>query len=533
MNRLREAFERWLEDNGGEPIDSVRKPYLCLYRTKARPSLVGKLLRHRDVRLVDLPPRVALDPRLRGRSVQELEEVPAPPAGAPGVVVLDSGIASGHPVLAPAVGDSQSFLADSPAADDNGHGTLVAGIALYGDVAKCVEKRRFVPDLTLHSGRIVDEHGEGNGRFLENQVEDAVRYFADNYDCKVFNLSYGDRRKPYNGRHVRGLAVTLDSLSRELGVLFVVPTGNLDGDANPVDRYPGYLRDEDATLIDPAPALNVLTVGSLARYDRDLRWPDDPGHAPVARTGQPSAFTRRGPSVNEAIKPDLVDYGGNELVDHRTGITESKEVGELSTSRKFASGMPFETCSGTSFAAPRVSNLAATVLVHMPNVSVDLCRALLVAHADVPPSCEDLCLESGIKVRHVAGYGRVDRSALFRSLDGCVTLWAMDSIGNKRHQFYDVPIPPEYWSPGRRSRKMTVALAYRSPVRTTRADYRAVKISFMLVQSDSVEQVARSFNAEIDFLADTIYIYDSPHREVSLGPPAARNYWDLARFPHQ
>lgn len=498
MNRLRAAFERWLEDNDGRVVDSVRKPYLCLYRTKCHPNLVGKLLRHRDVRLVDLPPRVALDPRLRGRSVQELEEVPAPPTGAPGVVVLDSGIATGHPVLAPAVGDSQSFLAGSSAADDHGHGTLVAGIALYGDVARCVKHCRFVPKLTLHSGRILDERSEGDSRLVENQVEEAVRYFVDNYGCKVFNLSYGDQRKPYRGRHVRGLAVTLDSLSWELGVLFVVPTGNIDGDVDRSNKYPGCLLDDNASLIDPAPSLNALTVGSLARYERDTRWPDDPGYAPVARTDQPSPFTRRGPSVNGAIKPDLVDYGGNELVHHRAGITESREVGELSTSRRFASGMPFETCHGTSFAAPRVANLAATVLVHFPKASVDLCRALLVAHADVPSSCGDLCSESGIEIRHVAGYGIVDRSALFRSLDDCVTLWAMDSIENKRHQFYDVPIPADYWLPGRRSRKLTVALAYRSPIRTTRVDYRAVKIWFSLVQSDTVEQATRFFNAKAD-----------------------------------
>lgn len=500
MNRLRAAFERWLAVNGGEAVDSVRKPYLCLYRTKCRSTLVGELLRHRDVRLVDLPPRVALDPRLRGRSVQELEEVLAPPTGAPGVVVLDSGIAAGHPVLAPAVGDSQSFLAGNPAADDHGHGTLVAGIALYGDVAKCVKRCRFAPELTLHSGRILDERSEGDSRLVENQVEEAVRYFVDNYGCKVFNLSYGDQRKPYRGRHVRGLAVTLDSLSRELGVLFVVPTGNMDGDVARLNRYPGCLLDDNASLIDPAPSLNALTVGSLARYERHTRWPDDPGYTPVARTDQPSPFTRHGPSVNGAIKPDLVDYGGNELVHHRTGITESREVGELSTSRRFASGgMPFETCCGTSFAAPRVSNLAAAVLVHLPtNASVDLCRALLVAHADVPLSCGDLCSESGIEIRRVAGYGKVDRSALFRSLDGCVTLWAMDSIENKRHQFYDIPIPADYWLPGRRSRKLTVALAYRSPMRTTRVDYRAVRIGFSLVQSDSVMQVAHFFDAKTD-----------------------------------
>lgn len=58
-------------------------------------------------------------------------------------------------------------------------------------------------------------------------MEEAVRYFVENYDCRIFNLSYGDPGRPYRGGRVSGLAVTLDALSRELGVLFVVPTGNL------------------------------------------------------------------------------------------------------------------------------------------------------------------------------------------------------------------------------------------------------------------------------------------------------------------
>lgn len=500
MDLLRAAFEKWLQINDGVVRDSVRQPYLSLYRLKCSHSLVDKLLRHRDVRLVDLPPRVSLDPSLRYRSVQQLNDVPPPPPGAPGVVVLDSGVASGHPVLAPAVGDSQSFLIEEPPADDHGHGTLVAGIALYGDVAKCLEEGRFVPELRLYSGRILDEAIEGDRHLVENQVETATRYFVANYDCKVFNLSYGDERKPYHGRHVRGLAVTLDSLSRELGVLFVVPTGNLAGDASPAAGYPECLLGEDATLLDPAPALNALTVGSLARFDRHARWPDDPGYAPVARADQLSPFTRRGPSVNGAIKPDLVDYGGNVLIDHRIGraMYESLEVGELSTSRGFTDGRPFRTCNGTSYAAPRVSNLAATVLVQTPDASADLCRALLIAHARVPSACKSLFQESSTDLPRFTGYGKVDRSALCRSLDDCVTLWAMDSIVNKSHHFFEIPIPSEYWSSGRRSREITIALAYQSPVRTTRVDYRAVKMDYKLVQSDSVERVTRSFNAEID-----------------------------------
>ena len=362
--------------------------------------------------------------------IQELDEVPSPPDQAPGIVVLDSGLAAGHPVLDPAVGDSQSFVAGASPADRHGHGTFVAGIALYDDVAAHLQNRRFEPRLRLFSGRVLDDQNAADPQLIENRVEQAVRHFREECDCRVFNLSYGDLNKPYQGRHVSGLAVTLDALSRELDVLFVVPTGNFDGDeAGPSDwrgECPGCLTAPGAALIDPAPALNALTVGSLARNGQNPRWPDDPAYQPVARTDQPSPFTRHGPSVNGAIKPDLVDYGGNWMIDARTGgglAAGRQGVGELSTNGSFTTQNPFREDSGTSFSAPKVAHAAARILGEIPEAGVDLCRALLVAHARTPPACSDL-LPDDEAIRNVTGYGFVDRSALHRSAEDCVTLWA-------------------------------------------------------------------------------------------------------------
>ena len=427
--------------------------------------------------------------------------MPAPPDGAPGVVVLDTGLATGHPMLAPAVGDAQTFLEGTTEADEHGHGTMVAGIALYDDIAACVRDRRFVPTLRLFSGRVLDSRNEGDERLIQNQVEEAVSYFVDQYGCRVFNLAYGDMNKPYLQRHITGLAVTLDALSRERNVLFVVPTGNFEGDElGPVDRrreYPAYLNSQRVPLLDPAPALNVLTVDALARYDQGhqgARYPNDPSYQPVAHVDQPSPFTRAGPSVNHAIKPDLVDYGGNYSIDIRGGGAWPRNIGELSTSREFAAGRLFAQDVGTSFAAPHVAHAAARLLAELPEASPDLCRALLVAHAIPPTGCLEL-LGDADELRNLVGYGLVDRSALYRSFEYCVTLWAESTIQNRRHHFYEVPIPAEFWEGGRRDRKLTVALAYRPPVRTTRVDYRAVGITFNLVKANSLNEVAHSFNA--------------------------------------
>lgn len=501
IDGARRTFENWLADNGGEQLDAVRKPYLTLYRVRCDGNLAEALLQYRDVRTVDLPPDVSMDFSLLQADVEQFGEVPAPPDDAPSVVVLDTGLAAGHPMLAPAVGDAETFLQGTTAADEHGHGTMVAGIALYDDVAACIQAGSFVPLLRLFSGRVLDDRNEGDPRLIQNQVEEAVAYFAGQYGCRVFNLAYGDPNKPFQGRRLTGLAVTLDALAREHDVLFVVPTGNLRrDDAQWHSAYPRYLQQKDSPLIDPAPALNALTVGSLARYDQSrqgVRHPRDPAYRPVARSYQPSPFTRAGPSVGGATKPDLVDYGGNYSTDVRSRHLGQQGLGELSTSREFASGRPFAEDVGTSFAAPHVAHAAAMLMREFPDASSDLCRALLACHAEIPDACAGLFPDE-VVLRNVVGYGLVDRSALYRSLDHCVTLWAEGTIQNRRHHFYEVPIPQEFWEGGRRDRKLTVALAYRPPVRTTRIDYRAVGIEFRLVPAASLAEVATAFNAATD-----------------------------------
>lgn len=507
LKLIRQCFKEWIADQGGRVVDSVQQPHLTIYRVRVSPPIASNLLNHRDVRKVDLLPSVGLDLDLRRTSVGDLEPVPSPPQNAPGIAVLDSGISSAHPVLGPAVGDSQNYLTGKHSvADESGHGTLVAGIALYGDIVRCLQKRSFVPELRLFSGRILDEHNKSNERLIENQVEEAVRYFVQEYGCRVFNLSYGDSNKPYHGRHVAGLAVTLDALSRELGVLFVVPTGNYEGNEDGPDwlaGYPTYLTGQDSTLLDPAPALCALTVGSIARYERgwdNKQYPNDPAYRPVARVKEPSPFSRHGPSIAGAIKPELVDYGGNWIVDARVESERPRHGGngEVSTSRDFVNGYPFGMDSGTSYAAPHVSHAAARLLAEFPTAGMDLVRAILIVHARTPRACANLFARDKNRLRDVTGYGLVDRSALYRSADDCVTLWAEESITDRHHHFYEIPVPSEFWEGRKVRREISVALAYRPPVRTTRIEYKAVRISFKFVDADSLEQVVKWFDAAVD-----------------------------------
>ena len=501
------AFARMLEEQGIHVTDKVLQPSLLMFRLRcSRQFAETTLLRHRDVRMVDLPARAGVSVRLLSTDINTLPDPPSPSEDAPRIAVLDSGITANHPLLQSAVGDAQGFLPPHRNAEDSApwHGTFVAGLALYGDVAEQLRAGRFTPELRLISGKVFENDGTDQTRFVENAVEEAVRNFHEQYGCRVFNLSYGDLNKVYDGRHVRGLAYTLDRLSRELGILFVVPTGNLqisDLPENLREAFPDYLLNESSRLLDPGTALNALTVGGIAHMTatRDAqRYPDTIEDVPIAVENQPFPLTRCGPSVNRAIKPDVVEEAGNLAIMRAAERPRHQGLGILSLSGNFAQGHPFAEDIGTSYAAPKVAHRTARLLKQLPDASHNLLRAIVGAHSRWPADGEHLFegvekQERKQRLLRLFGYGLTDDTALFESLDNVVTLYAEDRIENDRCQFYELPIPDEFWSGGRRIRHISVALAHTPDVRTTRLDYRMTRLWFTLVTAGDLDEVEAAF----------------------------------------
>jgi len=501
------AFVAWLQKLGIEKLDEIQQPSLVMLRLRCNRDQAEQLLRHRDVRTVDLPPRLGVAVELLGTDINQFPPLVPPPAEAPAIAVLDSGLTSGHPLLGRAVDDAQGYLQPhrSPHdADPHWHGTFVGGLALYGDVQSAIQRGQFVPQLRLFSGKVFEDDGQDQTEFVENAVEEAVRDLHGQYGCKVFNLSYGDLNKVYDGRHVRGLAYTLDRLTRELGVLFVVPTGNLQLDQLPLDareQYPNYLFEAHARLLDPATALNVLTVGGISLFEatrESQRYPNTIEDHVLARANQPFPLTRSGPSINGAIKPDVVEHAGNIALVRTGGRTRHAGLGVVSLNGGFATGPAFKEDIGTSYAAPQVAHKAARLLAAVPDASPNLLRALIGAHARWPEACETLLgpgnrPEGRDRLLQLIGFGRVDDTALYRSLDHTVTLLAEERIGNDQHHFFELPVPVSFWANGRRAREITVALAYSPEVRTTRLDYRRAKLWFTLVVAASLDEVTQAF----------------------------------------
>ncbi len=120
-------------------------------------------------------------------------------------------------------------------------------------------------------------------------------------------------------------------------------------------------------------------------------------------------------------------------------------------------------------------------------------RALLVAHAAISEMSEAL-FEDKEKLRRVCGYGQVDSRALFRSLENEVTMVATGEIPNKSHHFYEIPIPEDFLSDGRRLREISIGMSYTPYVRSTRVSYKASRIDFKLVTASNLDHVTTMFS---------------------------------------
>ena len=231
----------------------------------------------------------------------------------------------------------------------------------------------------------------------------------------------------------------------------------------------------------------------------------------IAREQQPSPFTRCGPGLGGAIKPEFCEIGGNLAYDGLMGrVRKIDELSVVSMNRQYVEDL-FATDVGTSFAAPRVAHAAARLYETFPNASANLIRALLAASASVPIPSEAALRPLGKDaVLRVCGYGRPDLEVARTSDQARVVLYAESQLDFDNFHIYEVPIPDEFIDE-KGARHITVVLAYDPPVRHTRIDYLGVKMSFRLIRGKSLDEIAAAFRQQspkeqsVDRLTSTRY----------------------------
>jgi hypothetical protein len=384
--------------------------------------------------------------------------------------------------------------------DEFGHGSRVSGIAAYGDVRACIERREFQAQTRLISGKIVNDAGNfDDHRLVPSQIDEIVRALHRS-GCRIFNVSLGDRRSVYSGGKAGFWTATIDLLARELDVLFVVSCGNYEhvpanGDhEDHLLGYPRYLLQDASRILEPAPAANALTIGAIA-HSAAVReeLPGDVALRPIAAEGQPAPFTRCGPGIGGTMKPDLCDDGGNITFDGATKGVLSRPEAEILTSHHRYLERLLTTAKGTSYAAPLVSYKAALVAQAFPGASANLIRAFLANSAAIPQQAIDLCTPIGDEaLARLCGYGIPDPIMATTSDHNRVVLYDDRAIEMDKFYIYEVPVP-EVFANTKGNRRIRVTLAFDPPTRHTRASYLGVEMSFRLIRGKPLEEVIEHF----------------------------------------
>ena len=337
-----------------------------------------------------------------------------PTAEAPAVCVIDSGIQEGHLLLRPAIDQATSrcFL-PGRAPDDvgdhvrpGGHGTRVAGAVLYGEeVAK-----DGAPKLPywIQNARVLDEHNAMPVELFPPQALRAVvRHFHEGpRQTRIFNHSI-NASGCCRTRYMSAWAAEVDALCASYDILFVQTAGNLYtsngapylGVKEHVDAgraYPSFLAEDSARVANPAQSLQALTVGSVSYGAMaDGAWSTF-AEAP----GQPSAFSRSGFGIWNVIKPDVVEFGGdfvrtgNAPTDVQPGGRIAAACPELVRSTMYPPGPAVDRDeAGTSFAAPKVTRIAAALQRLFPSQPALLYRGLIAQSARWPAWADDKLAE--------------------------------------------------------------------------------------------------------------------------------------------
>lgn len=305
------------------------------------------------------------------------------------VCILDTGANNGHALLAPVLSDAdcQTVEPDWDSADKNGHGTLMCGLAAYGDLTEQLQKHgKLTINHRLESVKILPSDG----------VNDPELYG----ELTIQGISRAEIQEPKR-THINCMAVTSED-GRDKGRpsswsaaidkvtsgyddnfrrLFIVSAGNIQDQ----DDWIGYPESNKSYPIhDPGQSWNAVTVGAYTTKSF-VSDPELKNHIPLAEPGQLSPFSSTSCSWERKwpIKPEIVMEGGNLLKAPDGMISLHDDLSLLSTCHK-PTKQHFDSVEATSAATAQAGRMAAQIQTMYPDAWPETIRGLLIHSSDWP-----------------------------------------------------------------------------------------------------------------------------------------------------
>ncbi|GAA5149895.1 S8 family peptidase [Pseudonocardia eucalypti] len=413
--RVREEM-RWLAALGGHQgvpsrFEGVERDiYLARLTGDVLGALPGLVP---EVYEVHLAPRVRLvEALLRGEAAADPQaEVEEPPPNAAVVAVHDTGTSSQHPYLRPVLQGTGSVVPGEPdVADRHGHGTKMAGIAVYPDYLQGIAEGTLRAQNRLVSVRLIPtpRHGPADddpelwAARTENSVVVAEELARDT--TVVHSLSVGAP----NERGLRtAWSIGVDQLAwnDSNGRVIVVAAGNMPDHrlATHAEDYP--VANLGEPICQPAQAWNALTVGgftALTGPAAEGTGTYPPALAPAGGIS-PYASTDVG-GAGRPIKPEIVKEAGNTAPDDGLPNVGAEHLSLWTTSHRHVRGeLSTPTWATSPAAAAAAADLAILAQRH-PSLGPSALRALYVHSARWTPAMMEQFCDRKDRLRAV-GYG--------------------------------------------------------------------------------------------------------------------------------
>ena len=305
------------------------------------------------------------------------------------VCVLDTGICKEHPLIDPHTDARYIQAVDTSwtTSDLRGHGTQMAGIALYRNlVDDLLSTQKIEVSHKLESVKILPDSGYNLPQLYGAITKQAISLAEIENPRAERSICMAVTSEEYNTNDgsPTSWSAAVDSITsgdEEIGQkrLFFVSAGNVSLSELHSTGFP--TANTLHSVESPGQAWNAITVGG---YNDNIEIQDATfaGFSPVADTKDLSPFSSTSVMWDRKwpVKPEILLNAGN-VATNGSDYTDCPDLSLLTTSHDIRKRL-FTLTSGTSPATAEASWMAAQLFKEYPNMWPETVRALLIHSAD-------------------------------------------------------------------------------------------------------------------------------------------------------
>lgn len=467
------------------------------------------------------------------------------PTGEPIIALLDGLPLANHHLLANylVIEDPDGWDNDYSAAERI-HGSAMASLIIHGDLNQplhTLSRKIYVRPIMkpLNWPNMPRPEEIPDNCLVVDLIHRAVKRLFEGEQggepvapqIRIINLSIGDKTRQFT-RLMSPLARLIDWLSVKYNVLFIVSAGNHttpiplnipknEFDLSQTDKVEVatikalYKQAHNRRLLSPSETINGISVGAVhfdeASFQHVGSSRFDPFKHPL-----PSPISAFGSGYRRAIKPDMIFYGGRQLYRLPLYTTNSVAIEPAifrsPPGNKVASPGPqggelnaTSYCCGTSNATALLSHAAGICYDSLQQIFAEqptevdarafeapLLKAMLVhgcSWGDIGLQLSETLRtpENGYQLKGMItrwiGYGKPNIDFVLGCTEQRATVLGFGQLSDGDAHVFNFPLPPSLASCSEK-RRLTVTLAWLSPIAPSTQKYRVANLWFEIKNND-------------------------------------------------